>query len=128
MDLEQNVKMVRSFPIINGVYMVEMHEVRRFTAQFNFSGSHQRCQWCCRVADCVYMQGFVVGTFWQESLVNMQMGGNITGKVRIMYRPIAIKTSWRIKVDNNVILNIAGPPINLGGENKYLEIKVRQTE
>ena len=72
------------------------------------------------------------GSFWglsgEEGIVAQQMGGNITGKVRIMYRPIKIKTSWRIVVDGNIILNIAGPPINLGGEQKYLEIKVRQTE
>ena len=72
------------------------------------------------------------GSFWglsgQESIVAQQAGGNITGKVRIMYRPIRIKTSWRVLVDNNVVLNIAGPPLNLGGENKYIELKVRQIE
>lgn len=71
------------------------------------------------------------GSWWglsgEESIVNMQSGGNITGKVRILYRPIKIKTSWRILIGSTV-LNIAGPPINLGGENRYLELKVRQVE
>ena len=71
------------------------------------------------------------GSWWglsgEEGIVAQQMGGNITGKVRIMYRPIKIKTSWRILI-GDIVLNIAGPPINLGGENRFIELKVKQVE
>jgi len=72
------------------------------------------------------------GSWWglssAESFANQQESGNITGRVRIQYRPIAIKTNWRILIDNTIILNIVGPPINIGGDNKFYEIKVRQLE
>jgi SPP1 family predicted phage head-tail adaptor len=71
----------------------------------------------------------VWGSLWPlsgaEAVAAMQMGGTITGKVRIRYRSAAIPVSWRIKHGNSY-LSIAAPPINLGGENKWLEIKVKE--
>jgi len=70
------------------------------------------------------------GAFWglngREKIAAMASGSTVTGKVRIRYRPVKIRTSWRILVDGSV-LNIASPPINLGGENKWMEIQVRET-
>ena len=71
------------------------------------------------------------GAYWPlngaEAIANMAAGGLIDGKVRIRYRPINIKTSWRIRVvSRNIYLNIAGPPVNLFGERKWFEIKVKE--
>jgi len=59
----------------------------------------------------------------------MALGGTITGKVRIDYRPVKIRTTWRIKVDQptgETILNIVGPPININGDNKILEMRIKE--
>lgn len=71
------------------------------------------------------------GAYWPlngaEAIANMAAGGLLDGKVRIRYRPINIKTSWRIRlVSRNIYLNIAGPPVNLFGERKWFEIKVKE--
>ena len=69
------------------------------------------------------------GAFWglngQEKIAAMASGSTITGKIRIRYRPVAIKTSWRIVVDGKN-LNIVSPPINLGGRNEWMEIQIRE--
>jgi len=71
------------------------------------------------------------GAYWPlnsaEAIANMQAGGLIDGKVRIRYRPVNIKTSWRIRiVSRNIYLNIAGAPVNVGGERKFFEMKVKE--
>jgi len=69
------------------------------------------------------------GSYWpltgQESIVAQQVQSPITGKIRIAYRPVNILTTWRIKYKEKY-LNIAALPINLGGRNMELEIKVRE--
>ena len=68
------------------------------------------------------------GSLWplsgDEALATMQMGGIMTGKVRIRYRSAIIRVSWRIK-HGNQYYDIAAPPVNLGGNNEYLEIKIK---
>lgn len=72
------------------------------------------------------------GAWWglsaQEQVAAMNMGGNITGKIRIQYHPARIRSSWRVLVDNNYILNLVGPPVNIGGDNRWLEMRVKQVE
>ena len=60
-----------------------------------------------------------------ERLQALSLGGTITGKVRIRYRPVKIKATWRI-LDGATILAVAAPPINLGGSNTFLEIQVKE--
>ena len=60
-----------------------------------------------------------------ERIQALALGGTITGKVRIRYRPVKIKATWRILVGDS-ILAVAAPPINLGGKNEFLEIQVRE--
>jgi head-tail adaptor len=52
-------------------------------------------------------------------------GGIITGKIRIRYRPVSIKPTWRV-VCGSTIYSIVGPPINVSGNNTYLELKVKE--
>ena len=61
-----------------------------------------------------------------ESMQALAMGGTITGKIRIRYRPVSIKPTWRI-LNGSTIYSIVGPPINLSGNNTYLELKVKET-
>jgi SPP1 family predicted phage head-tail adaptor len=61
-----------------------------------------------------------------ESLQSLALGGTITGKIRIRYRPVSIKPTWRV-VCGNTIYSIVGPPINVSGNNTYLELKVKET-
>jgi len=69
------------------------------------------------------------GTYWPltsvERIQALALGGTITGKVRIRFRPVRILVSWRILVDGKT-LNIAGPPINLGGNNTFMELHVKE--
>jgi SPP1 family predicted phage head-tail adaptor len=69
------------------------------------------------------------GAIWHlnsnESLQALALGGTITGKIRIRYRPVQIKATWRI-VAGSTIYSIVGPPINLSGNNTYLEIRVKE--
>ena len=69
------------------------------------------------------------GSYWpltgQESIVAQSMSSPITGRIRIGYRPVNILTTWRISFKGK-FLNIAALPINLGGKNMELEIKVRE--
>lgn len=60
-----------------------------------------------------------------ESLQALALGGTITGKIRIRYRPVAIKPTWRI-LCGSTIYSIVGPPINLSGKNEYYELKVKE--
>jgi len=60
-----------------------------------------------------------------ESLQALALGGTITGKIRIRYRPVQIKPTWRVTC-GSTIYSIVGPPINLGGSNTFLEIKVKE--
>ena len=70
------------------------------------------------------------GAFWglsgQERIVALANNSTITGKVRIAYRPVKIRTTWRIVIDGSTTLGIAAPPINLGGENKWMEISIKE--
>jgi len=70
------------------------------------------------------------GAVWplnsSESLQSLAMGGTITGKIRIRYRPVSIKPTWRV-LCGNTIYSIVGPPINVSGNNTYLEIRVKET-
>ena len=70
------------------------------------------------------------GAVWplnsSESMQALALGGTITGKIRIRYRPVAIKPTWRI-LNGSTIYSIVGPPINLSGNNTYLELKVKET-
>ena len=61
-----------------------------------------------------------------ESLQSLALGGTITGKIRIRYRPVSIKPTWRV-LCGNTIYSIVGPPINVSGNNTYLELKVKET-
>ena len=69
------------------------------------------------------------GAYWPlsgaEAIQAMALGGTVTGKVRIRFRPKKILVTWRILVDGS-ILNIAGPPIKLGGRNEWMEFKVKE--
>jgi head-tail adaptor len=69
------------------------------------------------------------GAYWglnsAESVAALAAGGIITGKVRIRFRPIQIKGTWRILIGSTV-LNIVGPAINVGGRGEYLEMKVKE--
>lgn len=60
-----------------------------------------------------------------ESIQALALGGTITGKVRIRYRPVSIKSTWRI-LNGSMIYSIVGPPINLGGSNMFYELKVKE--
>jgi SPP1 family predicted phage head-tail adaptor len=60
-----------------------------------------------------------------ESLQSLALGGTITGKIRIRYRPVQIKSTWRV-VCGNTIYSIVGPPINLSGKNEWMEMKVKE--
>jgi SPP1 family predicted phage head-tail adaptor len=79
----------------------------------------------------VWVNQFTVkGSYWPlssaESIAQLSLGGTVTGKVRIRYKPnVKILTSWRIRV-NNSVLSIVGPPINLGGRNEWIEFKVKE--
>lgn len=69
------------------------------------------------------------GAWWPltsvERIQALSLGGTITGKVRIRYRPVRILPTWRILV-GSTILSIASPPINLGGNNTFFEIQIRE--
>ena len=69
------------------------------------------------------------GAVWplssSEALQSMALGGTITGKIRIRYRPVSIKPTWRV-LCGNTIYSIVGPPINVSGKNTYLELKVKE--
>jgi SPP1 family predicted phage head-tail adaptor len=69
------------------------------------------------------------GAYWNlngsEQIAALSSGSTITGKVRIRYRPVNIKTTWRVLCDGKT-LGIASPAINLGGENRWLELKVKE--
>jgi len=72
----------------------------------------------------------VKGSYWplssQEQIAQLSLGGTVTGKVRIRYKPnVKILTSWRIRV-NGSVLSIVGPPVNLGGTNTFWEFRVRE--
>ena len=60
-----------------------------------------------------------------ESMQALAAGGIITGKIRIRYRPVSIKPTWRV-LNGSTIYSIVGPPINLGGSNTFLELRVKQ--
>lgn len=60
-----------------------------------------------------------------ESLQSMALGGTITGKIRIRYRPVSIKPTWRVMC-GSTIYSIVGPPINVSGNNTYLELKIKE--
>jgi SPP1 family predicted phage head-tail adaptor len=60
-----------------------------------------------------------------ESMQALAAGGIITGKIRIRYRPVSIKPTWRV-VCGSTIYSIVGPPINVSGNNTYLELKVKE--
>ena len=60
-----------------------------------------------------------------ERVQALALGGTITGKVRIRFRPVKIKTTWRILTGDS-ILSIVGLPINLGGKNEWMEIQVKE--
>ena len=64
-----------------------------------------------------------------EKVQAMALGGIITGKVVIPYRPIKIRTTWRIRVkkrEGESIMNIVGPPVNVDGKNMYWELRVKE--
>ena len=61
-----------------------------------------------------------------ERIQALALGGTITGKVRIRFRPVKIKATWRILVGDS-ILAVAAPPINLGGKNEFYEIQIKET-
>jgi SPP1 family predicted phage head-tail adaptor len=61
-----------------------------------------------------------------ESLQALALGGTITGKIRIRYRPVSIKPTWRVMC-GSTIYSIIGPPINVSGRNEYLELKVKES-
>ena len=69
------------------------------------------------------------GAVWplnsSESIQALAAGGIITGKIRIRYRPVSIKPTWRI-LSGSTIYSIVGPPINLSGNNTFLELKVKE--
>jgi SPP1 family predicted phage head-tail adaptor len=69
------------------------------------------------------------GAVWSlssnESLQALALGGTITGKIRIRYRPVQIKATWRI-LSGSTIYSIVGPPINLSGKNEYYEIRIKE--
>jgi len=69
------------------------------------------------------------GAVWplnsSESMQALAAGGIITGKIRIRYRPVSIKPTWRV-VCGSTIYSIVGPPINVSGNNTYLELKVKE--
>jgi len=69
------------------------------------------------------------GAWWPltsaERIQALALGGTITGKVRIRYRPVKIKTTWRILTGDS-ILSIVSPPINLGGNNTFFEIQIKE--
>jgi SPP1 family predicted phage head-tail adaptor len=71
----------------------------------------------------------VWGSIWplngQEAIAAMQAGGTITHRIRIRFKPVNIRTSWRIKYGDKYF-NIASPPVNLGGENRWMEFKVKE--
>ena len=60
-----------------------------------------------------------------ESIQSLALGGTITGKIRIRYRPVAIKPTWRV-LCGSTIYSIVGPPINLSGKNEYYELKIKE--
>lgn len=60
-----------------------------------------------------------------ESIQALAAGGVITSKIRIRYRPVSIKPTWRI-LNGSTIYSIIGPPINLGGSNTFYEIKIKE--
>ena len=60
-----------------------------------------------------------------ESIQSLALGGTITGKIRIRYRPVSIKPTWRVAC-GSTIYSIVGPPINVSGNNTYLEIRVKE--
>ena len=69
------------------------------------------------------------GAVWplnsSESIQALAAGGIITGKIRIRYRPVSIKPTWRVTY-GSTIYSIVGPPINLGGRNEFMEIRVKE--
>ena len=60
-----------------------------------------------------------------ESMQALALGGTITGKIRIRYRPVSIKPTWRVTC-GSTIYSIVGPPINVSGNNTYLELRVKE--
>lgn len=61
----------------------------------------------------------------QERIAAMSLGGTMTGTIRIAYRPVNIKTTWRVLCEGKT-LNIASLPIDLGGEHRFLELKIKE--
>jgi head-tail adaptor len=63
-----------------------------------------------------------------ENMQAMALGGTITGTVRIPWRPVLIKTTWRILCENNT-LSIVSPAIDTTypGEGRFWVMKVKQT-
>jgi len=70
------------------------------------------------------------GALWPlssaESVAAMSLNGSITGKVRIRWRPVKIRSNWRIVVAGSTTLSIVGPAMNLGGRSEYLEMKIKE--
>jgi SPP1 family predicted phage head-tail adaptor len=70
----------------------------------------------------------VWGALWplrgDELIEGMKLTATITHRIRIRYRT-DIKASWRIKLGNRYF-SISAAPINMGEENKYLEIMVKE--
>jgi len=90
-------------------------------------------KWCSFDAPvgATWVNQFTVkGAWWplsaQESISQLALGGTVTGKVRIRYKPnVKILTSWRIRIGSS-ILAIVGPPVNIGGTNTFWEFRVKE--
>jgi SPP1 family predicted phage head-tail adaptor len=88
------------------------------------------CSFDAPVGSTWVEQFTVKGAYWPlnsaESVAQMTLGGTVTGKIRIRYKPnVKILTSWRIRV-NGTILAIVGPPVNIGGNNVWMEFRVKE--
>lgn len=59
-----------------------------------------------------------------EAMAAAQAGGTITHRIRIRYRA-KIRTSWRVKFGNRYF-NIAGPPVNIGEENRWMDLLCKE--
>lgn len=57
-------------------------------------------------------KGKYKGLTGQEKIAALAAGSTITGTVEIGYRPVKIRTTWRVVCNSTTILNISGMPVD----------------
>lgn len=71
-------------------------------------------------------KGLYKGLASKESIAAMASNSTVTGTVRIWWKPVKIRSNWRIVANGTTILSISGPAIDTKypGEGRYWVLKV----